>query len=105
MYIFRVYEQGEVQPNYNVADLRGNTLPCSVSLLNIRMLLKARICADLNKNDNLVWQFPCFLADDNLKVTIHSFKCQGTDSTVLKKMLPIKEDSCSYLVNYTLPPK
>lgn len=82
MRTFIVHEQGEVKPNYNVANLRGNTFPCSISLLNIRMPLKSRICADLNKNDNLVWQCPCSLADDNLKVIIHGFKWQGTGSSV-----------------------
>lgn len=44
MLIFRVHEQGEVQPNYNVAILKGNTFPHFISLLNIRLSLKLRIC-------------------------------------------------------------
>lgn len=63
-------------------NLKGNTFLPFTSLVIIKMSLKSRICAELNKNYSLIWQFLCFLADDNLRVRIHSFKCQGVGSTV-----------------------
>lgn len=58
MIIFRQHEQ-EVQPNYKTANLKGDTFPPFISLVIIKMSLKTRICAELNKNYNLVWQFMC----------------------------------------------
>lgn len=81
MLIFRLHEQ-EVQPNCKMANLKGNTFLPIISLVIIKMSLKSRICAELNKNYNLVWQFLSSLTDDNLRVTIHNFKCQGVGRTV-----------------------
>lgn len=80
--IFRLHELGEVHPNYKMENLKGNSLPPLISLVIVELSLKSRICAELNKNYKLVWQFLCSLTDDNLRVTIHSFKCQGVGSTV-----------------------
>lgn len=80
--IFRLHELGEVHPNYKMENLKGNSFPALISLVIIELSLKSRICAELKKNYKLVWQFLCSLTDDNLRVTIRSFKCQGVGSTV-----------------------